>query len=123
MIPWIPEAMAAAGMAAGSIAGALCVWLHRRGQALWRRETAELRADCLAQMARVEKEIEEWRRESQASAEFCEVRLSAPARSRALRMIRAGIAPETAAAELGMARSEVELLREVAGALGLPQRC
>jgi hypothetical protein len=34
-----------------------------------------------------------------------------------MRMLRAGIAPETAAAELGMARSEVRLLKEVAAAL------
>lgn len=120
MIPWIPEAMAAAGMAAGLMAGALCVWLHQRGQ----RQVSELRAELvrvrvegLAEIGRVGKEIEEWKRESRVSAEFCEGRLSVTARSRAMRMLRAGIAPEAAAVELGMARSEVQLLKEVAGAL------
>lgn len=124
MIPWIPEAMAAAGMAAGLMAGALCVWLHQRSRSVQRREFAELRAelervrvDGLAEIGRVGKEIEEWERGPQAAVELYEGRLSATARSRAMRMLRAGIAPETAAAELGMARSEVQLLREVAGAL------
>jgi hypothetical protein len=116
MTPWILEAMAA-GMAAGLMAGALCVWLDGRRRSACRREMAELRTECLAERGRLEKAIEEWRRESQATAEFCEGRLSAPARSRAMRMLRAGIAPETAAAELGIARSEVELMRAVAGAL------
>jgi hypothetical protein len=124
MIPWIPEAMAAAGMAAGLMAGLLCVWLYQRSRTAWRREAAELRSelgrvrvDSLAEIGRLGKEIEDWKRESQAGAEFCEGRLSATARSRAMRMLRAGIAPETAASELGMARSEVQLLKEVAGAL------
>jgi hypothetical protein len=124
MIPWIPEAMAAAGMAAGLMAGLLCVWLDQRARSAWRRESAELRAelgrvrvDSLAEIGRLGKEVEVWKRESQSGAEFCEGRLSATSRSRAMRMLRAGIAPETAAVELGMARSEVELLREVAGAL------
>ncbi len=124
MIPWIPEAMAAAGMAAGLMAGALCVWLYQRSRTAWRREAAELRAelgrvrvDSLAEIGRLGKEIEEWKRESQAGAEFCEGRINVTVRSRAMRMLRAGIAPETAAAELGMAQSEVRLLKEVAGAL------
>jgi hypothetical protein len=124
MIPWIPEAMAAAGMAAGLMAGLLCVWLDQRGRTARRREMVELRVelgrvrvDSLAEIGRLRKDLEEWKRESQASVEFCEGRLSVTVRSRAMRMLRAGIAPETAAVELGMARSEVELLREVAGAL------
>jgi hypothetical protein len=124
MIPWIPEAMAAAGMGAGLMAGVLCVWLDQRARSAWRRETAALRAelgrvrvDSLAEIGRVGKDLEEWKCGSQASAEFCEGRLSVTARSRAMRMLRAGIAPEAAAVELGMARSEVELLKEVAGAL------
>jgi hypothetical protein len=113
MIPWIPGAMAAAGMAAGLMAGALCVWLDQRSRSAWRREIAEMRAE----MGRVRKDVEAWQLQSQATAELCEGRLSVPGRSRAMRMLRAGIAPETAAVELGMARSEVELLKEVAGAL------
>jgi hypothetical protein len=112
--------MAATGMAAGLMAGALCIWLNQRA----RREIARLRAeldrvrvDGLAEIGCVRKEFAAWQVESQASAEFCEGRLSAAGRSRAMRMLRAGIAPETAAVELGMARSEVRLLKEVAGAL------
>ena len=124
MIPWIPEAMAAAGMAAVLRAGLRCVWLCQRSRSAWRSEVSVLwaelgrvRVDSLAEIGRLGKEIEAWKRESQAGAEFCEGQLSATARSRAMRMLRAGIAPEAAASELGMARSEVELLKEVAVAL------
>jgi hypothetical protein len=82
-----------------------------------RAELDRVRVGSLGEIGRVEKDLEEWKRESQASAELCEGRLSVAMRSRALRMLRAGIAPETAAAELGMPRSEVRLLKEVAGAL------
>ncbi|HEU5022932.1 MAG TPA: hypothetical protein VFT60_13620 [Bryobacteraceae bacterium] len=124
MIPWIPEAIAATGAAAGLLAGVLCVWLNQRTRAEQRREIAELRAELhrvrvesLGEMERVAKDLETWKCESQAATEFYEGRLSVTARSRVLRMLRAGIAPEAAAAELGMARSEVQLLKEVAGAL------
>jgi len=118
--PWIPEAMATAGMAVGLMAGVLCVWLHQRRRreiAQLRGELERVRVDCLAGIGRVRKEFEERQLESQATAEFCEGRLSVGGRSRVMRMLRAGIAPETAAAELGMARSEVRLLKEVAAAL------
>jgi hypothetical protein len=82
-----------------------------------RGELGRVRVDCLAEIGRIRKELEERYVESQATAELCEGRLSVAGRSRAMRMLRAGIAPETAAAELGMARSEVRLLKEVAGAL------
>jgi hypothetical protein len=124
MMPWIPGAMAAAGLAAGLMAGMLCVWLYQRGRSARRAGVEELRGelgrvrvDCLAEVGRIRKELEERYVESQATAELCEGRLSGAGRSRAMRMLRAGIAPETAAAELGIARSEVELMRAVAGAL------
>ena len=40
-------------------------------------------------------------------------RLGMPARARALRMLRSGMSAETAAAELGLARNEVQLLQKV----------
>ena len=45
-------------------------------------------------------------------------RLGMPAGSRALRMLRSGMAAETTAVELGLARSEVQLLEKVAGFAG-----
>jgi hypothetical protein len=124
-IPGIPEAIGATGAAAGLMAGMLSVWLHRRTVAAWRREAAvwrreveELRAACFAETARVGKELEAWKRESQAAADaVCDGRLSASTRSRAMRMLRAGVTPAAAAAELGIARSEARLLKEVAAAL------
>lgn len=112
--------LGATAVAAGLIAGVLCVWLHgraRREIAGLREELERVRVSAAVETARVGKDLEEWKRESQASAELCEGRLSVAMRSRALRMLRAGIAPETAAAEMGMSRSEVRLLKEVAGVL------
>jgi hypothetical protein len=124
MIAWIPGAIAATGAAAGLMAGALCVWLNQRARCERRREIAELRAEVerlrvesFGEIGRLAKGLETWKSESQGAAEFYEGQLSVTARSRVLRMLRAGIAPEAAAAELGMAGSEVRLLKEVAGAL------
>ena len=52
---------------------------------------------------------------AQSSAELLQDgRLSLPARPRALRMIRSGMAPDSIAAELGLARAEMRLLAKVA---------
>jgi hypothetical protein len=133
-VPGIPEAsgaigavgvIAAIGAAAGLMVGTASVWLHRRARSAWRRDMGELRLEmervrvaCLAEAGRARKEIEEWKRELPANTELvCDGRLSATTRSRAMRMLRAGATPAGAAAELGIARSEVRLLQEVAAAL------
>jgi hypothetical protein len=120
----IAEAMAAAGLAAGLLAGAMSVWLHQRGRMAGRRELEALRAelarvrvDSLAELGRLGEEFEGWKRDSQRGVELCEGQLSVTARSRALRMLRAGVAADAVAGELGMGRSEVELLRDGAGVL------
>lgn len=125
MVPGIPEAIGATGAAAGLMAGMLSVWLHRRARSAWRLEAEELRAEmlrirgeCLAEAGRVGNEFEAWKRETQMAADaVCDGRLSASVRSRAMRMLRAGVTPAAAAAELGLARSEVRLLQEVTAAL------
>jgi hypothetical protein len=62
--------------------------------------------------------MEESARNAQSNLEMLrDGRLGMPARARALQMLRSGMAAETAAAELGLARNEVQLLAKVAAIL------
>ena len=55
---------------------------------------------------------------AQASLEMLrDGRLGMPARARALRMLRSGMAADTAATELGLPKNEVRLLAKVSGIL------
>jgi hypothetical protein len=99
-------------------------WRHR---VLQRRENAQIRAElakgheeCLGKISRMRGRVEESERNAQLNAELLhDGRLSASSRSRALRMLRSGMSAETAATELGMAKSEVRLLEKVAAVLTL----
>lgn len=69
------------------------------------------RVELLGEIGRLNARLEEVKRESQAA-------MSLPARSRAMRMLRTGMSPDTAALESGMPRSEIRLLQKIAFALG-----
>ncbi len=79
------------------------------------------RRECLERMARLAEKVEMAERGAQSGSEFLgEGRLGMPARARALRMLRAGVAAETAATELGLATAEVRLLKKVGSLLASP---
>ena len=75
-------------------------------------------AERLRQIQTIAGEIWHRGKNSQASLELLrDGRLGAPVRARALGMLRSGMAADTAAVELGLARNEVRLLEKVAGVL------
>jgi len=117
----IPEAIAGAGV----LTALLSLALNRRQGREFRREIVKLRGemargdrDCSEQISRLGETLETSKRNAQASLELLrDGRLSLPARARAFRMLRSGMAAETAATELGMARNDVRLLEKIAGVL------
>lgn len=119
----IPEAVAGAG----ALTGLLSLALNRRQGRVFRREIAKLRdemdrghRESLERVSLVGEALETSERNAQSSLELLrDGRVSLPARARAFRMLRSGMAAETAATELGMARNEVRLLEKVAGVLAL----
>ena len=111
--------------AAGLIAGILSVFLGWRQRCAQGRDTRHLREEldrgrreCLRQIGQLRTEMEESEKNAQSNVELLrDGRLGMPARARALQMLRSGMAAETAAAELGLARNEVQLLAKVAAIL------
>lgn len=107
---------------AALLVGILGLFLVRRQRILRVGEAAALRAEmdamqreCLAQTHAIAGALAESEKNAQASLELLrDGRLGMPARARALRMLRSGMAAETAAAELGLARNEVQLLGKIA---------
>jgi len=94
-------------------------WRHgyaqRRRSECQRDEMDHIYRDCLRRIGAVAEKLETSRKNAQSSVELLrDGRLGMPARARALRMLRSGVAADTAAVELGLARSEVRLLGKVA---------
>lgn len=123
------ETLAACGSGvAGCAAVLLSLVQVRRCRNAFRREAASLRdesetrhKECLRQLAALAERAEESGCGSPASPELLrDGRMGIPARSGALRMLRSGMAPDTVAVELGMAKAEVRLLGKV-GALLAPR--
>ena len=123
--------MTTAAIAAGLLVGTPGVLLYFRRRSSLRREIARLREDmdrlhreCLRQTGRVaEEDSATPEKSAQSSAELLwDGPLSMSARAQALRMLRSGMSAETVAAELGMASSEVLLLKKVA-VLPTPRNC
>jgi len=122
----IPEAGVAAG-AGGFLIAVLSLILILRQRAAQARDNVRLREavelsleraveagqqECLRQIQTIADKT------AQASLELLrDGRLGMPARARALRMLRSGMAPDTAAAELGLPKNEVRLLAKVSGIL------
>jgi len=73
-----------------------------------------MRAACLRQSAQAAEDRQAAERISQAHVELLrDGRLGMPVRARALGMLRTGMSADTAAAELGLAKSEVRLLAKM----------
>ena len=135
MIVTVAEGIAVAALLAG-IAGLAASWRQtrlRRRDLREIRETLEihdrlqkslcddLRVEMKRGLGQCRDEIAEAEKNAQATMELLrDGRLEAPARSRALRMLRSGMSAETAAAELGLARNEVQLLEKVSVLLAPP---
>jgi len=128
----IPEAGVAAG-AGGFLIAVLSLILILRQRAAQARDNVRLREavelsleraveagqqECLRQIQTIADELTASEKTAQASLELLrDGRLGMPARARALRMLRSGMAPDTAAAELGLPKNEVRLLAKVSGIL------
>ena len=117
----VAEAVAGAGLFVGAI-GLFACWRQkiaaRRDIAGVRQEIEQNNRGCLLQMESLGQDLEASKRDAQISLELLrDGRLGMPARARALGMLRAGLAAETAAAELGIPRNEVQLLAKVAALL------
>jgi hypothetical protein len=122
------EVVAAAGLLAG-IVSLLVNWRQGCLRARELRDTREiqvslqesLRQDmerghrqCLGEIAEVRETVAETEKNAQVNLELLrDGQLGMPARARALRMLRSGMAAETTAVELGLARNEVQLLEKV----------
>lgn len=111
--------------AAGLLAGFVSLLLIRRQSIRQAREIELLRSTlteameqcrqkCQEEIAEVRETLAEAEKNAQASLDLLrDGRLGMPARARALRMLRSGMAAETTAVELGLARNEVQLLEKV----------
>jgi hypothetical protein len=122
------EVVAAAGLLAG-IVSLLVNWRQGCLRARELRETREIQArlqeslrqdmehghrQCLGEIAEIRETVAETEKNAQVNPELLrDGQLSMPARARALRMLRSGMAAETTAVELGLARNEVQLLEKV----------
>jgi len=117
----ITEGVAAAGLLAGIIS-LLMNWRlrilrarDRRAMLSFREEMERGQQQCLGHITEVREILAEAEKNAQANLELLrDGRLGMPARARALRMLRSGMAAETTAIELGLARNEVQLLEKVA---------
>ena len=88
--------------------------LYESLQKSLREDMERIERQCLGEIAAVRETMAEAETNSQANLELLrDGRLGMPARARALRMLRSGMLAETAAAELGLARNEVQLLEKV----------
>jgi hypothetical protein len=115
------DAIAGAGLTTGMLS-LILNWRQRSRQSrevrCLRLEIDRSHQECLGQISRVSESIEVSEKNTQSSMDLLrDGRLSMPARARALRMLRTGMAAETTATELGMARNEVRLLEKVAAVL------
>lgn len=115
------DAIAVSGVLTGALSLALN-YRHRlalaRSASTLRTEMAAKHDECLRQVEQVTGRLETSERNAQSSAELLrDGRLSVPVRSRALGMLRSGLAPDTIAAELGLARAEMRLLGKVSALL------
>jgi hypothetical protein len=69
---------------------------------------------CLGEIMEIRETLTAAEMNAQVNLELLrDGRLGMPARARALRMLRSGMAAETTAVELGLARNEVQLLEKV----------
>jgi hypothetical protein len=124
----ITDVVAAVGLIVGVVS--LLVswrqgWLRARGkqemvdsqeclQKNLREEMERGRRHCEGQIVNVRETLAAAEMNAQVNLELLrDGRLGMPARARALRMLRSGMSAETAAAELGLARNEVQLLQKV----------
>jgi len=125
------DGMAAAGLLTGIACLALIWWQSRirarglrkivemfdiqeRQQKSWREGMQLGLTGCRGEIAEIRDNLTEAEKNSQANIDLLrDGRLGMPARARALRMLRSGVSAETAAAELGLARNEVQLLAKV----------
>lgn len=110
-------AVAAAGFLAG-IVSLVLNWLqgsaHARRVERLRDELDRSYRDCVRRIGVVGDSLETSEKNAQSSLELLrDGRLGMAARARALRMLRSGVAADTAAAELGLGRNEVRLLEKV----------
>ncbi len=110
--------LAGAGLAV-AILSLFMVWRLRGAQhtdcVRQRGELDRAREECLRQIGLVEHNLKTLEQSAQLSVELLrDGRLGAPVRARAIRMLRSGATVETAAADLGLARSEVRLIASVA---------
>lgn len=121
----ITQCVAAAGLLAGFVSLFVSLLLNRR-QCIRRAREIELlrstlteamehgRQRCQEGIAEVRETLAEAEKNGQANLDLLrDGRLGMPARARALRMLRSGMAAETTAMELGLARNEVQLLEKV----------
>lgn len=111
-------AVAGAGLLAG-IVSLVLNWrqgsVQARRMELLRDEMDRSYRDCVRRIGVVGESVETSEKSAQSSLELLrDGRLGMAARARALRMLRSGVAADTAAAELGLARNEVRLLEKVA---------
>ena len=128
----LTDGLAGAGLLAG-IVSLLVSWRQGCLRARGRRQMREIRASkpafrtslqksvreemernyrqCQGETAAVREIVAEAEKNAQVNLELLrDGRLGMPARARALRLLRSGMLAETAAAELGLARNEVQLL-------------
>jgi hypothetical protein len=125
------DGAAAAGLLTGIVCLAMFWWQSRlrvRGlrelretldiqqgqQKSLREDLEEGLTQCRGQIAELSDNLTKAERNAQSNMDLLrDGRLGMPARARALRMLRSGLSAETAAAELGLARHEVQLLQKV----------
>jgi hypothetical protein len=124
----LTDGVAGTGLLAGIFALLLCR-REARLRAREKREVADIqeglqnslreemecgRRQCLGEITEIRETLTEAEKNAQVNLELLrDGRLGMPARARALRMLRSGMAAETTAAELGLARNEVQLLEKV----------
>ncbi len=123
MIVGLWDVVGSAGFVLG-FAGLVVSWLQARGRnrdlVCLRAEMDRERVECLTRLDSLALDLKTAEASAQSSLELLrDGRLSLPARARALQMLRSGVSAETAAGELGMARSEVRLLQKVAAVLAM----
>lgn len=121
----VPAVITQCLAAAGLLTGFVSLLLIRRQSISRVREIGLLRSTlteameqgrqkCQEEIAEVRETLAEAEKNAQANLNLLrDGRLGMPARARALRMLRSGMAAETTAVELGLARNEVQLLEKV----------
>jgi hypothetical protein len=113
---------------AGCLATVFCLLSLRKSRAAFLMESERLReahdralSTCSAQKDELRREFARLALSMQNTEELVtDGRLSRTKRAQALRLLRTGVAPATAASTLGMARHEMELLSKVSFTLLAP---